>query len=42
MNQLSNSKSEWGAQLLYNYAEKMKNLMEEKYKTYNWNIEVNL
>ncbi len=39
---LINSKSEWATSLLYNYAGLIGDLMERKYKTYNWNIEVNL
>lgn len=37
-----NSNSEWGVSLLYHYAGKMEGLMDKKYKTYNWNIEVSM
>jgi hypothetical protein len=37
-----NSNSEWATSLLYHYAGKISELMDKKYKTYNWNIEMNL
>ncbi len=37
-----NSKSEWAPSLLYHYAGRLGEVMDKKYKTYNWNIEVNL
>jgi hypothetical protein len=37
-----NSNTEWAASLLYNFVGKMQSLMDKKYKTYKWNIEVNL
>jgi hypothetical protein len=40
--QLINSKSDWATSLLYHYAGMIGDLMERKYKTYNWNFEVNL
>jgi len=40
--QLMNSNSEWATSLLYHYAGCISELMDKKYKTYNWNIEMNL
>ena len=40
--QLINSDSEWATSLLYHYAGKISEIMDNKYKTFNWNIEMNL
>jgi hypothetical protein len=40
--QLLNSKADWAKSLLLNYAQKIEDLIDNKYKTYNWNINVKL
>jgi hypothetical protein len=37
-----NSKAEWANSLLLHYAQKIEDLIDNKYKTYNWNINVKL